>query len=46
MKGLVSLIGLALLSAGLAAWSWPAGLVAFGLGLYLDQWVPQERRKR
>lgn len=47
MKGLVTLVGLAAASVAVALlWRWPAGLLAFGIGLYIDQWLPHERRRR
>ncbi len=44
MSGLVSIIGLAMLSAGASCYSWPAGLMVFGAGLYFDAILPRNRR--
>jgi len=46
-NGLVALVGLSLIGAGLACWlGWPAGLVALGAGLFLDAQIAPRRRKR
>ena len=38
-NALIGLFGLLLLAAGAAAYSWPAGLIALGAGLFIDSLV-------
>ena len=35
-NALIGLFGLLLLSTGVAVYSWPAGLIALGAGLFID----------
>lgn len=45
MNGMVAIIGLVLLSVGIGLYSWPAGLIALGAGLYLDSILPRRSAK-
>ena len=36
IRGILALVGLILVGAGVGVYSWPAGLIVFGAGLYVD----------
>ena len=39
MRGILAIIGLVLAGAGVAMYSWPAGLIVLGAGLCIDAYL-------